>query len=80
MAPKITTTHGSGTRPWRSPSVSGLDRVAASAAASACGLGVGHDAVDAVAGLSSLFTAWPPNSLRSAAITLLPKPSGWRDW
>ncbi len=28
---------------------------------------------------SSAFTGWPPNSFRSAAITLLPKPSGRRD-
>ena len=27
----------------------------------------------------SAFTGWPPNSLRRAAITLLPKPSGRRD-
>ena len=41
---------------------------------------VGHGCVDAGGAWSSLFTAWPPNSLRRAAITLLPKPSGWRDW
>ncbi len=30
-------------------------------------------------GADSAFTGWPPNSLRNAAITLLPNPSGSRD-
>ena len=34
----------------------------------------------AVPATDSAFTGCPPNSLRSAAITLLPKPSGRRDW
>src|ERR1700730_14860393 len=40
-----------------------------------------RDQCDAAApAAASAFTGCPPNSLRSAAITLLPNPSGRRDW
>ena len=62
-APKITIVHGSA-------------RSRAGAMPLICTLG---RAVTTGAGAHDFFTAWPPNSLRSAAMTLAPNESVWRE-